>query len=309
MVRIICQWEEEKIYNYAMEGCKYGDLFDFVKNKHENGLKEYRAGQFSKREEHFSNNCLPNYTRDEWVLSVRHIFRQLVDCLYWMNTHGIAHLDMSLENVVVHDDKTCTIKIIDFGLARDCIKVRSWKHNYNKRVGTRAYMAPEVWDKEVFDGRMVDVWSIGVMLYMMLIGAPPYELPELTCVKFKYLINGRLRAMLKHWKRLHYVTDDIIGTLNLYNNILYKIPHKKHTYDGVTTKYIYIYIYSDILCIIMHLMLFVDLLISIFRPTRKRASLGKIHKHPFVDVCYILFNRIPIRLRKYVFLYFSQCCA
>ena len=194
-----------------MEGCKFGDLFDFVKSKHILEVKKYRANEFAKREKHFLKHCLPKTTSDKWIHSVRHMFRQLVDCVAWMNDHGIAHLDMSLENTMVYDDVTCNIKIIDFGLARDCSLKKSWK--YNKRIGKRGYMAPEVYSKEEFDCRLADVWSMGVMLYMMLIGAPAYKVPQLTDIPFKFLVNGRLREMLTHWKRLHYVTDDLIGKL------------------------------------------------------------------------------------------------
>ena len=195
-----------------MEGCKYGDLFDFVKNKHLSSIKAYRAEEFRKREKHYRKHCLPNNTKDSWILSVQHMFRQLIDCVSWLNKHRIAHLDMSLENTMVYHDKSCNIKIIDFGLARDCVKSKTWK--YNKRVGKRGYMAPEVYSKRTYDCRLADVWSMGVMLYMMLICAPHYEIPQLTHVPFKFLVNGRLREMLTHWKRLHYVTDEIIGKPN-----------------------------------------------------------------------------------------------
>ena len=209
IAHLICQWEEPLTYNYAMEGCVYGDLFDFVKNKHIKSIKAYRASEFGKREKHFRKHCLPNNTKDAWILSVQHMFRQLIDCVSWLNKHGIAHMDMSLENTMVYDEASFTLKIIDFGLARDRGKTKTWK--YNKRMGKRGYMAPEVHSKQEYDCRLADVWSMGVMLYMMLICAPPYEIPQLTCVAFKYLVNGRLREMLAHWKRLHYVTDDIIG--------------------------------------------------------------------------------------------------
>ena len=60
-----------------MEGCKYGDLFDFVKNKHLSSIKAYRAEEFRKREKHYRKHCLPNNTKDSWILSVQHMFRQL----------------------------------------------------------------------------------------------------------------------------------------------------------------------------------------------------------------------------------------
>ena len=208
-VHLICQWEDSLTYSYAMDGFRLGDLFDFAKKKHITEIKAYRESEFKKHEKHYRKHCLSNNTKDEWIMSVQHIFRQLVDCVSWMNKHGIAHLDMCLENTMMYDDKNFSIKIIDFGVARDCSEANTWK--YNKKVGKRGYMAPEVYNREVYDCRLADVWSMGGMLYLMLIGAPPYMIPQLTDVSFKYLINSKLREMLTHWKRLHYVTDDIVG--------------------------------------------------------------------------------------------------
>jgi len=101
-------------------------------------------------------------------------------------------------------------KIIDFGLAS-----HSTNGNFcnDKRVGKTGYMAPEVYAKKQYDGRKADIWSLGVMLFMMLIGAPPYELPTPSCPSFNYIINGHLRQVLQHWKRLRHVTQDALDLM------------------------------------------------------------------------------------------------
>ena len=82
---------------------------------------------------------------------------------------GIIHRDLKPENVLLRDkDKTSKIKIIDFGTSAI----------YNNKTltmmaGTVIYMAPEVIKKKY--STKADIWSIGVILYVMLIGKPPFS--------------------------------------------------------------------------------------------------------------------------------------
>lgn len=63
------------------------------------------------------------------------------------------------------------------------------------------YMSPEVCKNELpFDGPAVDLWSSGVILFLMLTGFPPWERPILTDERFKYMSNGYLVQMLTEWQ-------------------------------------------------------------------------------------------------------------
>eukprot|EP01083_Nonionella_stella_P272454 923896_1 len=75
-------------------------------------------------------------------------------------------------------------------------------------------MSPEVYARKEFNPQAADIWSLGVMLFMMLIGAPPYQLPTPTNPAFNFIINGRLRDVLKHWKRLRCVNKNALDLLN-----------------------------------------------------------------------------------------------
>ena len=60
--------------------------------------------------------------------------------------------------------------------------------------------------REKYDARAADIWSLGVILYMMCIGAPPYEYPSKQNAAFRFIISGKLFDLLRHWKRLRLVT-------------------------------------------------------------------------------------------------------
>merc|ERR1712110_1358274 len=83
-----------------------------------------------------------------------------------------------------------------------------------KRVGKTGYMAPEVFAKKPYDPRAADIWSMGIMLFMMLIGAPPFPMPSPTNPAFNFVVNGRLKDVLKHWKRLRLVNEEALDLLN-----------------------------------------------------------------------------------------------
>jgi len=203
-VRILDEWEDKYCYYYAMEYCQGGELFEHVKKIHANeqmiqyGIKQQKLPQE------------PLKIDNEWIKSVRQMFRQLVDCVSWMHKKSICHLDLSLENTMIYDSKNLYVKIIDFGLS-------SYFPNGNfvndKRVGKIQYMAPEVYARKVYDAKKADIWSLGVILFMMLIGAPPYEVPSSSCPAFFYVVNGHLRQVLQHWKRLRFVTEDALDLM------------------------------------------------------------------------------------------------
>merc|ERR1712113_1058676 len=65
-----------------------------------------------------------------------------------------------------------------------------------------------------YDARAADIYCLGIMLFMMLVGAPIYQYPIKTCAPFHYCMSGRLNEILIHWKRLSIVTEDALDLLN-----------------------------------------------------------------------------------------------
>lgn len=90
---------------------------------------------------------------------------------------GVANRDIKLENTLLDGSPRPLIKICDFGYS----KHEKFQSAPGSRVGTPAYLAPEVimtTKGKTYDGKVADIWSCGVMLYVMLVGCYPFERPE-----------------------------------------------------------------------------------------------------------------------------------
>merc|ERR1712228_790212 len=76
-----------------------------------------------------------------------------------------------------------------------------------KFVGKTAYRAPRVYAKQrAFDARAADCWSLGVVLFMMIIGGSPYQRPDKHDSTFPYIINEEIPLLLEQWNRSQFVT-------------------------------------------------------------------------------------------------------
>lgn len=103
--------------------------------------------------------------------SARWFFQQLVVALEFCHELGIANRDIKLENLLLDDALPLPhVKICDFGYSKN-----EYVDSRPKTVsGTPDYIAPEVLLHDQYDGKKADVWSCGVMLYVMLTGVLPF---------------------------------------------------------------------------------------------------------------------------------------
>ena len=105
------------------------------------------------------------------------IFRQIFSGLSYLHENNIIHRDLKLENILITDieksittkEKLFNIKIIDFGTA----KIFDRKHSQYQIVGSSYYLAPEVINHSY--NEKCDMWSAGVILYMLLCGVAPFD--------------------------------------------------------------------------------------------------------------------------------------
>jgi len=168
----------------------------------------------------------------------RYWFRQILAGLHFLQSKGICHRDLSLENILVDDDNSL---VIDFGM---CLRVpysdkddssgdvTDVRHGGIRRLikpmgtcGKHNYMSPEIYQNTGhFDGFAVDLWAAGVILYIMLTGFPPYDHATRSDQRFEIIVEGMLVRQLSEWN---------IGLSteagNLLQNMLKESPRERLT--------------------------------------------------------------------------------
>ena len=115
---------------------------------------------------------------------------------------GMCHRDLSLENLMLHGNNAL---IIDMGM---CLRVPMMDGPSKQRFlitpqgvcGKWHCMSPEICNNTAFDGHAVDLWATGVILFIMLMGYPPWEKPQMSDERFKFMTQGYLVNMLTEWK-------------------------------------------------------------------------------------------------------------
>ncbi|XP_053974989.1 serine/threonine-protein kinase PLK4 [Hylaeus volcanicus] len=134
---------EDANYVYlVLELCHNGELQRFLKIQGSHALPEEHAGR---------------------------IIRQVVQGLLYLHSHQILHRDMSLSNLLLTRDMQ--VKIADFGLATQLTRP---DEKHLTMCGTPNYISPEIATRSSH-GLEADVWSLGCMLYTLLVGKPPFD--------------------------------------------------------------------------------------------------------------------------------------
>ncbi|CAM9548995.1 unnamed protein product, partial [Scytosiphon promiscuus] len=102
------------------------------------------------------------------------IFQELLEGVEYMHGVDIVHRDIKLENVLLGGNGRTNAKLVDFGFSAH-VKNRRLLHVF---CGTPSYMAPEIIKRQEYEGKPVDLWSLGVVLYAMLCGCFPFSGPR-----------------------------------------------------------------------------------------------------------------------------------
>ncbi|KAG7388030.1 hypothetical protein PHYPSEUDO_013282 [Phytophthora pseudosyringae] len=147
----------------AMDLCAGGDLYDYVTAKPGRRLPETEALA---------------------------LFAQIAKGLSFLHAIGVAHRDLSLENVLLKDGQA---KICDFGLSADANQFSA------DVVGKFYYMAPEVMQGAVYDPKGADVWSLGVLLFIMLTGSPLFADVNARAPTLRVLNKYGVGKVLELW--------------------------------------------------------------------------------------------------------------
>ena len=170
---------------------------------------------------------LEGATLEQFVRTKRHIpgrmilkiAIQLVDALDYAHRNGVVHRDIKPENIVCISD-VGQVKIMDFGIAQ--IKSGStWSAPDNTVVaGTPRYMSPEQVTGKLVDGRS-DLYSLGVILFWLLSGTPPYSATTMAEL-FKKVVHvnpARLRPV---------INDVPEALVDVVHSLLKKLPEERY---------------------------------------------------------------------------------
>lgn len=148
--------------------------------------KIYCVMEFVKGGELFAKIAKGRFSED---LS-RKYFQQLISAVGYCHSRGVFHRDLKPENLLL--DENGNLKVSDFGLSavKDQIRTDGLLHTL---CGTPAYVAPEILSKKGYDGAKVDLWSCGVILFVLTAGYLPFNDPNLMSM-YKKIYKGEFRC-------------------------------------------------------------------------------------------------------------------
>lgn len=137
--------------------------------------------------------------------------RQVLQGIEYIHSKGVIHRDLKPENLLLggHDSKT--IKIADFGLA---VEFQNDEDLIFGTAGSPDYIAPEILNKHYYN-KAVDIWSCGVILYILLCGYPPFETREDQK-------NGQFKFYAEDWQQIKVYARTLIVkmlTVNQKNRV------------------------------------------------------------------------------------------
>jgi len=158
-----------------------------------------------------------NYTEPD----AANIVRQVVDGVAYLHKNGVAHRDLKPENLLVGGGNEDEIKIADFGLSKAFGS--GPESRLETSCGTPDYVAPEVLRGEVYD-HSVDLWSVGVITYILLCGFPPFW-GESQGELFDKILSVSFDFPDPEWTNVSANAKDFI------KNLLVKDPKQRYTAD------------------------------------------------------------------------------
>lgn len=182
-----------------MEYVSGGELFDFIQN-------------YPSIEERY----------------VVYLFRQIIAALLYCHRIHIHHRDLKPENILI-DHETMQIKLVDFGMAA----LQPEGKYLSTPCGSPHYAAPELLQFKSYDGSKADVWSCGVILYVMLTGTPPFNFP--MDPKGTMSEHQKLHMLFAKIKAADYTMPTHIGkeARDLLYHIFQPSPGKRIDIEGI----------------------------------------------------------------------------
>jgi len=187
ILRMYAFFEDDNFYYIVTDICEGGELFDEM----------YERGPFKESD-------------------AAELIHQILSCVNYCHDRNVVHRDLKPENILLeHSDRHdgfLDIKMIDFGLSHTLD--REDKVRDTSVVGSTYYIAPEVYD-DVYDSKC-DLWSVGVIAYMLLSGYPPFDGLDDNEIEEKVLI-GEFCFDEPIWNSVPVTAKDFIKDLLTYD--------------------------------------------------------------------------------------------
>jgi len=143
--------------------------------------------------------------------------KHLLSAVSYCHSKNVAHRDLKPENLLLDSDsKDPTLKVIDFGTSQ----ILDSDHKIYGRIGTPLYVAPEVLSGSYTE--KCDIWSCGVILYVLLSGNQPFQGSSKTEV-FDKIIHGAYKLTGSCWRSISREAIDLIKNMLIVN------PEKRYT--------------------------------------------------------------------------------
>ena len=170
IVRLYEVYEDTRYVYLVIEHCEGGELFDYIVSKKR--LNEKEAAQ---------------------------LFGQLLSSVRYLHSHEIVHRDLKPENLLFlgTPGEDPLIKLCDFGLAKT---MSAQKRTMLTKAGSAFYIAPEVLDDQGY-GSSCDIWSCGVILFILLSGRPPFGGKNDQEI-FQAVSSGKYNMQTPEWKKI-----------------------------------------------------------------------------------------------------------
>lgn len=183
-IKLYEMYESSNYLMLVVEMCTGGELFDRI-------VKRYETGSFSEEE-------------------ASKVVRQVAQGLKYLHTQGIVHRDLKPENLLyLTEADDADIKITDFGLAK--YTQADKPALMTTACGTPGYVAPEIIIGDGY-GKEVDLWSLGVITYIILCGFPPFY-DQNHAALFQAIRNCRYDFPSPYWDNVSDSAKDLIKKL------------------------------------------------------------------------------------------------
>ena len=180
VIKMVEVFDEPKKMNIIMDLVTGGELFDRIVEK----------GSYTEKE-------------------AATVMGTLCNALNYLHDKQIVHRDLKPENILLATkEEDAPIKIADFGLAR----MISNKDMMKTACGTPGYVAPEVLQNKGYSSGAVDVWSTGVILYILLCGFPPFYEEELPAL-FDQILKGKYDFPSPWWDNISKDAKDLVKAM------------------------------------------------------------------------------------------------